>query len=247
VKELLADLHIHTCLSPCAEREMSPPAVVREARKRGLHVIAVCDHNSAENVEAASRAAEEAGLAVIGGMEISTREEVHVLGLFKDDHGLGSAQEVVYKNLSGENDPDTFGEQLVMNERGEVVRHNRRLLIGATDLSLEEVVRTIHRLGGIAIAAHVDRPSFSVISQLGFIPLGLQLDGVEVCSDTPPGLPEDLAIVRSSDAHRPEEIGCRYTRFLLEGPTASEIEMALRRIDGRRILGGRGRGRDIPS
>lgn len=215
---------------------MSPPAVVREARKRGLHVIAVCDHNSAENVEATMRAAQTAGLAVIGGMEISTREEVHVLGLFKDDHALGSAQEVVYENLSGENDPETFGEQLVMNERGEVARHNRRLLIGATDLTLEEVIRTIHGLGGMAIAAHVDRPSFSVMSQLGFIPTGLLFDGVEVCSDALPELPEDLAIVRSSDAHRPEEVGSRYTRFLLEEPTASEIEMALRRIEGRRIL-----------
>jgi len=236
VKELRADLHIHTCLSPCAEREMSPPAVVRTARERGLDLIAICDHNSAENVGAASRAAENTGLAVIGGMEISTREEVHVLGIFKDDDALGSAQEVVYHNLSGENDPEIFGEQLVMNEWGEVVRHNGRLLIGATGLSLKEVVWTIHQLGGVAIAAHVDRPRFSVISQLGFIPPGLGLDGVEVCSDELPALPEDLAVVRSSDAHRPEEIGSRYTRFLVEGPTASEIGMALRRLEGRRIL-----------
>jgi len=234
--KLRADLHIHTCLSPCADRDMSPPAVVRWGRKRGLHVIAVCDHNSAENVEAAIRAAEGAGLAVIGGMEITSREEVHVLGLFKDDRALQSAQEVVYENLRGENVPETFGEQLVMNERGEVVRHNSRLLIGATALSLEEVVQTVHRLGGLAIAAHVDRPRFSLISQLGFVPAGLGLDGVEVCSDEPPAVPEDLAVIRSSDAHRPEEIGCRYTRFLVERPTASEIGMALHRMDGRRVL-----------
>ena len=234
--ELRADLHIHTCLSPCADREMSPPAVVRRGREKGLHVIAVCDHNSAENVEAAIHASEDAGLAVIGGMEITTREEVHVLGLFKDDRALQSAQEVVYENLRGENDPETFGEQWVMNERGEVVRHSGRLLIGATGLSLEEVVQTIHRLGGLAIAAHVDRPRFSLISQLGFVPAGLGLDGVEACSDKPPAVPEDLAVVRSSDAHRLEEIGSRYTRFLVERPTVSEIGMALRRIDGRRIV-----------
>jgi len=234
--ELRADLHIHTCLSPCAEREMSPPAVVREARRKGLHLIAVCDHNSAENVDATSRAAQRAGLAVIGGMEINTREEVHVLALFKDDHALGSAQKAVYESLSGKNDPETFGEQLVMNEWGEVACLNNRLLIGAIDLSLEEVVRTIHELGGIAIAAHVDRPSFSVFSQLGFIPQELQLDGVEVCCEQPPALPEELAVIRSSDAHRLEDIGSRYTRFLLEGPTALEIEMALRRLEGRKIL-----------
>lgn len=215
---------------------MSPPAVVRQGRQRGLHLIAVCDHNSAENVEAAARAAQNTGLAVIGGMEISTREEVHVLGIFEDDGALASAQEVVYENLSGQNAPDMFGEQFVMDERGEVVRHNDRLLIGATRLSLEEVVGTIHRLGGVAIAAHVDRPSFSVISQLGFIPEGLGLDAVEVCSDDLPALPQDLAVVRSSDAHRLAEIGSRQTHFLVERPTASEIGMALWGIKGRRIV-----------
>jgi hypothetical protein len=215
---------------------MSPQTVVREARKRGLHLIAVCDHNSAENAGSTGRAAAETGLGFIGGIEISSREEVHVVGLFRDNRSLESAQEAVYENLNGENDPGIFGEQLVMNERGEVTGNNRRLLIGATDLALEEVIRTIHSLGGVAIAAHVDRPSFSVISQLGFFPPGLELDGVEVCSEKLPQLPADLAVIRSSDAHRPEEIGRRYTRFLLEEPTASEVEMALRRIDGRRIL-----------
>ena len=236
MKKLRADLHIHTCLSPCAEREMSPSAVVRQGCARGLDLIAVCDHNSAENVEATARAAEDTGLAVIGGMEISSREEVHVLGIFQDDLSLRSAQEVVYENLSGRNDPEIFGEQLVMNERDEVVRHNNRLLIGATALPLEEVVRTIHRFGGLAIAAHVDRPSFSIISQLGFIPAGLGLDAVEVCSDELPAMREDLAVIRSSDAHRPEEIGSRYTSFLVESPTTLEIGMALRRVEGRRTL-----------
>jgi len=236
VKELRADLHVHTCLSPCANREMSPPAVVRQGRERGLDLIAVCDHNSAENVEAVITAAQNVGLAVIGGIEISSREEVHVLGIFKDDDALRSAQEIVYENLDGWNNAETFGEQLVMNEQGEVLRSNVRLLIGATGLSLEQVVWTIHRLGGIAIAAHVDRPSFSVISQLGFIPAGLGLDGVEVCSDDLPPVPEDLPVLRSSDAHRLEEIGSRCTRFLLERPTVSEIGMALRGINGRRIV-----------
>jgi len=235
VRTLHADLHIHTCLSPCAEEEMSPRAVVRQARERGLDLIAICDHNSAENVEAASRAAERAGLAVIGGMEITSREEVHVLGLFHEDRLLRAAQDVVYDNLPGENDPDTFGEQLVTDEEDRVVGHNRRLLIGATELTLGEVVRTIHELGGIAIASHVDRPSFSVLSQLGFIPDGLGLDAVEVCSEDVPAIPEGLAMVRSSDAHRLEEIGARRTRFLLERPTALEIGMALRRTAGRRI------------
>ncbi len=231
-----ADLHIHTCLSPCAEREMSPPGVVRTAREKGLDLIAVCDHNSAENVAATACAARGTGLAVIGGMEICTREEVHVLGLFADDLALASAQDAVYQNLSGENDPELFGEQLVMNERGEVVARNSRLLIGATGLSLKEVVETIHGLGGLAIAAHVDRPRFGLISQLGFVPPGLELDAAEACSDNLPALPKGLSVVRSSDAHRPEEIGSRCTRFMVEEPTAGEVGMALRGVEGRRVL-----------
>jgi len=238
VRVLHADLHIHTCLSPCADSEMSPSTVARRARERGLDLIAVCDHNCAENVEAVRRAADRAGPAVIGGMEITSREEVHVLGLFQDDRLLSAAQDVIYDNLQGENDPDAFGEQLVMDAYDRTIGHNPRLLIGATELTLDQVVRTIHEFGGIAIAAHVDRPSFSVISQLGFIPANVGLDAVEACSDRLPALPEGLPVVFSSDAHRPEEIGVRRTSFLVEDGTASEIGMALRMAAGRRILHG---------
>jgi len=215
---------------------MSPSTVVRQGLEKGLDLVAICDHNSAENVEAVRRAAQGTALAVIGGMEICSREEVHVLGLFRNDRDVRSAQDVVYDSLRGENDPEAFGEQLVVNERDEVVCHNPRFLLGAIDLTLEEVVRTIHRLGGIAIASHIDRPSFSVISQLGFVPPGLGLDAVEVCSEDVPTIPENLAVIRSSDAHRPEEIGARRTRFLVERPTASEIALGLGQTDGRRIV-----------
>ena len=215
---------------------MSPSAVVRRALERGLDLIAICDHNSAENVAAVTRAAEQAGPAVIGGMEITSREEVHVLGLFQEDRLLSAAQDVVYDNLTGQNEPDIFGEQLVMDGQDRVIRHNRRLLIGATDLTLDDVVRAVHEFGGIAIASHVDRPSFSVISQLGFIPADLDLDGVEVCSEEVPDLPKRLPVLRSSDAHRLEEIGTRRTRFLMEQPTHAEIRMALASVGGRNIV-----------
>ncbi|MHC4713304.1 MAG: PHP domain-containing protein [Planctomycetota bacterium] len=236
MRVLHADLHVHTCLSPCAEREMSPRAVVTYAREKGLDLIAICDHNSAENVEAAGRAGEQVGLAVVPGMEITSREEVHVLGLFEQDTLLYRMQQVVYDNLPGENDPDTFGEQLVMDDCERVVGRNHRLLIGATQLTLQEVVRAIHEFEGLAIAAHVDRPSFSVLSQLGFIPDGLGLDGVEVCSNETPAACEGMPAIFSSDGHRPEEIGARHTRFQMERPTAGEIRMALKGLGGRGIL-----------
>ena len=199
-------------------------------------MIAICDHNASENVAAVRTAAAKLGLAVIGGMEITSREEVHVLGLFPEDDALAAAQEVVYRHLAGCNDPETFGDQWVMTAQDELVTSNHRLLIGATDLTLADVVWTIHEFCGIAIAAHVDRPSFSVVSQLGFIPSGLGLDGVEVSAWSAPSPPTDLSVICCSDAHRPEEIGTRCTRFLMETATVSEVGSALRQIGDRRIL-----------
>jgi PHP family Zn ribbon phosphoesterase len=236
VRVLHADLHIHTCLSPCAEREMSPLELTRLARERGMDIIGICDHNSVENVTAVTRAAERVGLAVIGGMEITSREEVHLLAFFQNGVGLEAVQNIVYKNLPGENDPDIFGEQIVMDEHDNVIRHNKRLLIGATDLRLDELVRIVHELDGIAIASHVDRPSFSILSQLGFIPENLELDGVEISCEKVPSLPAGLPVIASSDAHRHEEIGSRHTCFFIENGTVSEISMALNQVEGRRIL-----------
>ncbi len=233
-----ADLHIHTCLSPCAERQMSPSNIAQLAKERKLDVIAICDHNCAENVPATRRAAEKVGLTVIGGMEITTQEEVHVLGLFADDSSLAAVQDLVHNHLPGENEPEIFGEQLIMDEEDNVIGRSRRLLIGATDLPLDEVVGTIHNFGGIAIASHVDRPSFSVTSQLGFIPAGLGLDGIEVSSWSALPAPGELPVICSSDAHRSEEVGTRWTRFLMKAPTVPEIGMALKRINDRRILTG---------
>lgn len=215
---------------------MTPSMVVAQARRKGLHIIGICDHLCADNVRAVCQAARESGLAVIGGMEITSREEVHVLGLFEDPQDLDAVQDVVYDNLPGKNDPATFGEQLVMTAEDSVIRHNHRLLIGATELKLSDVVRLIHDCRGLAIASHVDRPSFSVLSQLGFIPDSLALDGVEVVQRIPAGLPEGLPVVRSSDAHRLSEIGARHTRILVESGTATEIGMALKGLNGRRVV-----------
>jgi len=236
MRTLRADLHIHTCLSPCAELEMTPRALVSRACSVGLDLIAICDHNSAENVKAARRCAQERGLAVIGGMEVTTREEIHVLGLFHDQEAVDGAQELVHAALHGENDPVAFGEQLIVDEYDELIGQTSKLLIGATDFSLEETVEHIHRLGGVAVAAHIDRPSFSLISQVGFVPPDLPLDAVELCYDELPPSAAGLPVLRSSDAHRLEEIGRHSTRFLVEAATLAELELAFRGSNGRRIL-----------
>ena len=178
---MFADLHIHTCLSPCATLDMTPRKIVEQAQKRHLEIIAITDHNSAENAGSVMAAAQDTGLCVIPGIEVTTSEEAHIVGLFENPSDALSMQTLVYDHLQpGENDDDLFGMQVIANAFDEVEGMNRRLLIGATNLGLNEVIDAIHKLNGLAVAAHIDRQAFSIISQLGFIPEGLDLDAVEI-------------------------------------------------------------------
>lgn len=215
---------------------MVPSAVVSAAKERGLDMIAICDHNSAENAAPFRRVGEAAGLVVIDGMEITSREEVHLLALFPDEATATAMQDEVYAHLPGENDSEFFGEQWVVDDRDQVVAENGRLLIGATELTLREIVDRVHGNGGIVIAAHVERPSYSLLGQLGFVPRDLNLDAVETCSEAIAVRDAALPIVRSSDAHRLDEIGDRCTEFLLEEGTLEEIAFALKGEGGRRIV-----------
>jgi predicted metal-dependent phosphoesterase TrpH len=220
---------------------MLPTAVIEQARKQGLDAIGVCDHNSAENVGAVRKAGERSGLHVLGGMEITSREEVHVLAFFEDDHTLAQMQSVVYDNLSGENNETFFGTQYVVDENDNVVGTSMKLLIGATSLSIDDTVRTIRRLGGVAIASHVDRETFSLIGQLGFVPATLPLNALELSPNwdrTRLGEYEryGLPLVMSSDAHFLADIGKAATTFYLESFCVAELALALSGREGRKVV-----------
>jgi len=241
LKSLKADLHIHTCLSPCGDLKMSPANIAEKANLQNIDILGICDHNSAENVPAVMKAASRYKITVLPGLEVTSQEEIHILALFDDLLFALELQEVVYNNLPGENDEDTFGIQVVVNESGEVLDFNKRLLIGASTLSINEVVEIIHNLNGLAIASHIDRESFSLISQLGFIPPDLDLDAVEISwrMDTQEAMEKfhpDVAITKSSDAHFPDEIGRATTTFLIEQATTNEIKKALFEQDGRKLI-----------
>ena len=239
MKIFKADLHIHSCLSPCGDLDMSPKAIVKESKKKDLDIIAICDHNSAENVSAVVRAGKEAGICVIPGLEICSKEEVHLIALFNDEMDALKMQDVIYRNLEGTNRPEIFGDQIVANEYDEVEGINDRLLIGATHLNIYEIEDTIHRLKGICILSHVDRPSYSVFSQLGFIPEDLKVDAIEISREIQgrvKSLVHKYPIIHSSDAHFLNDIGRKYTEFYMEKAEFREIGMALRGEMGRRIL-----------
>jgi len=241
--EFVADLHIHTCLSPCAELSMTPRDIVEKAASLGINIIAVCDHNSAENVSVTRDLGRERGIYVIAGMEINSSEEVHVLGLFGDLKNVFQMQEVIYENLQpGENDEDAFGMQVIVNETNEVMGFNKRLLIGSTNLSVNRVVDLIHSFDGLAVASHIDRDGYGIIGQLGFIPPEVGFDALEISSRMGPEEARSsfapyrhLPWVSSSDAHRLEDIGKRTTRLVMRHATFEELQLALRGAGGRKV------------
>ena len=236
MRKVRADLHVHTCLSPCADDQMESIAIVQQAKQTGLDVIGICDHNSCENVGAMMKAGEREGLTVIPGVEVTSREEVHILGLFNSEQDLMCLQDIIYENLPGESDEEAFGPQLVVDEYGNVTGKNSRLLIGATTLAVEQIIDAIHRFEGLAIASHIDRQRFSLIGQLGYIPKDLKLDALEVSNPSAIEQEYKYPLVTSSDAHFLEDIGRNSTCFMIEEISLREIGQALRNEMGRMVL-----------
>jgi 3',5'-nucleoside bisphosphate phosphatase len=241
-----ADLHIHTALSPCASEEMTPPAIVSAAMGAGLDMIAVSDHNSAGNIAAVQQAAAAAGgaLTVIPGMEITSVEEVHVLGLFPDAPAAERVAATLRSLLptADEQYYAFFGEQPLLAEDGRQLGSETAALATAAPLDLNDTVQLIHQAGGLAIAAHVDRHAFSVFSQLGFFPEDAGFDGVEVSRRLAEGSPLldqfaalGLPVTRSSDSHFLEEIGTGHTDLRLAVPEFSEVALALAGAQGRSV------------
>lgn len=236
----MADLHLHTALSPCASREMTPRRIVREAMERGLDLIAVCDHNSAGNAGSVERAA-GGRPEVIAGMEITTREEVHVLGLFPGlQAALAAGAQVLAGLPVGPGRPRRAEEQLLLDEHGVVLGREQRMLAAASSLSLTQALALIRAHGGLAVAAHLDRRAFSVLGQLGFLPEEAHFDALEISAA---GVARGratafagygLPLLSSSDGHFPEDIGSACTVLEAEAPSFAELVLALRGEGGRR-------------
>jgi PHP family Zn ribbon phosphoesterase len=217
---------------------MSPRNVVAQAKRVGLDVIGICDHNTCENVPYVKKSAADEDLDVLGGFEVTSREEVHLLAFFDNEEALYTMQRIIYRNLHGSNDERLYGNQVVVNERDEVVKFNERLLIGATELPIEGIVNSIHELHGLAIASHVDRKSFSILSQLGFVPPDVHVDALEVSTKDRIEEFRDLPfpLVSFSDAHSLDSIGRNLTLFSMREVSLEEMRMSLLGEDGRKAM-----------
>ena len=204
------DFHIHSALSPCGDREMTPNNIVNMAKILGLDIIAISDHNTIGNAKAVIEAGERTGLKVLPGMEVTTEEEVHILTLYPDIESAEYAAKEVYENLPDiKNKPEIFGEQLYMDKDDNVTGIEEKLLISATGMSINKLFDIVCEAGGVFIPAHVDKHSYSVLTNLGFIPDDLDIRFVEVSKrvtdvsvylDQRPDL-KKYRILQSSDAH----------------------------------------------
>ena len=221
------DLHIHSCLSPCADLEMSPAEIVARAVHAGMDGIALTDHQSARNTPAIAECARRAGLGCLFGLEVQTAEEVHTLALFDTTEQALALTEWVYAALPKRvNDPETFGDQPVVTWDDDIVEMEWRILAMGCRRTIPETATKVHELGGLYIAAHVDRANHSVLGTLGTIPEplvesevqpggGMFFDAVELSRTADDAVWRDrvggYALTRSSDAHNLDDVARVWT------------------------------------
>ena len=213
-----ADLHIHSCLSPCGDDDMTPCNIAGMAKIKGLDIIAVCDHNTARNLPAVQRVCEAYGLLLLPGMEITTKEEVHLLGYFPTVETALAFGEMLRAHLpKKKNNPRFFGRQLVMNEDDEIIDEEDALLIGATDLSLKTAAELVAEYGGVPVPAHINRGSNGLLINLGLMPDEPFYTTVEAARHLPceGSALRGRHVLHSSDAHYLGDIQEREHALLL--------------------------------
>lgn len=236
-REYHVDLHIHTVLSACAEVEMIPPLIVEEALSKGLHVIAVTDHNATGNVAAVMEAAAATALVVLPGMELLTQEEVDVLCIFDTlEQAQAWQAQVDGWLLPLDNNAEHFGPQFLVDAAGDFVAEDTRMRKAPARVGIEDAARAAHALGGLVIPAHVGREVYGLMYVLGFWPPDLEADAAEVSHNLRPSQAyaqypslRDIPVITSSDAHFLDWIGNTRTVFRLQdAPSVDSLRSALR-------------------
>lgn len=219
---LAYDFHIHSCLSPCGDADMTPQNIANMAKIMGYDIIALTDHNTCLNCPALMKVGEEIGITVVPGMELCTSEEVHIVCLFPTLKDALDFSEYVHSTLPPiNNKPKIFGEQNICNENDEIIGTEERLLITASGISTMKVVETVRKYNGICYPAHIDRSSFSILSNLGIIDETFGFTAAEIFDiSTESSLKEKypylntIKIVSDSDAHYLENMRIPESSYL---------------------------------
>lgn len=239
-----ADLHTHTVLSPCGDLEMSPANIVQQAKKKGLDILGITDHNSTKNCKVIEKLAAKNDLMILKGAEVTSKEEVHCLAFFEKDDELFDFQNYLEQHLPKiENDVNRFGYQVVVDENDNITEQINWLLISALNVSINQIEQKVHELNGLFIPAHIDRARYSILSQLGFVPNDINYDALELSKfiDKTEFLKQhnylaDYSFIQSSDAHFLKDIGQTSVDFQMEEKNFHEIVLALKGLNGRKVL-----------
>lgn len=229
MKKYYYDLHIHSCLSPCGSEDMTPANIAAMAELKGLDFVSITDHNSTKNLEAFFHEAKKYNFIPIAGIEVTTIEEVHVLVFFKSLKDSILFGDLIYTRLNKiENNEKIFGEQEVYSIEDEVLYKEKYLLINSTNIGFDEIYELAKKYNGVAVPAHIDKDSYSLISNLGFVPEDSKFKSTEIFKkDNTSNLEmankylEKVNKIYNSDAHYLKDINERLNYLELEEKSSS--------------------------
>ena len=234
--KLYYDLHMHSCLSPCGADDMTPNNLVNMAALAGLQVIAVSDHNTTRNVPAAMKVGEKVGVLVVPAMELTTKEDIHVLCLLPDPDTAEDFRKYVYERLpQRKNRPKAFGHQYVMDENDEILEEETQILNFGSSIGIYETRALLEQFHGLAVPAHIDRPSYSLIGVMGNVDAEMGFRVYETTIDCDRQALMDRygfrgGFLSNSDAHDLIAIRDAERTLDVETPTPQGVIEAVRRL-----------------
>ena len=222
---------------------MSPNSIMQRLKQFGIQWLAITDHNSMANCPAYQKVAEKEGLFFTWGVEIQSVEEIHLLAYFDDSSSAEKFNAELYESLFPlDNDPDFFGDQVIIDENENILRVEPRALINSSEWNLNTVVEKVQAYNGLVVPAHIDSSVNSILSQLGFIPEvpQFQLFGISACLDVKSWVQDnpyfkDKVFLRASDAHYLNDIGKGYSIITVEKPAVQELFLAAKGCGRRKI------------
>ncbi|SHJ96693.1 hypothetical protein SAMN02745227_01177 [Anaerobranca californiensis DSM 14826] len=241
--KLKGQLHIHSVLSPCASLEMGPKLIIQRAKELGLDFIGITDHNSTKNLKAFSTLCQTNNLYFLPGIEVETKEEVHVLCYFNDLEKAEELGSLIYETLLPiPNDPELFGYQVLVDEKENILGFEDKLLLQRSSLGIAELAKVVEERDGVCIPAHIDRAKNGLLKTLGFIPEEPLFSIFEVSKNCDITVLKDKYslinknLFKGCDAHRLEELEFEPLNLIVKGFSLKELLLALQNKDGRRYF-----------
>jgi PHP family Zn ribbon phosphoesterase len=241
--EVLLDLHIHSVLSPCADIMMTPGNIIKKAIEKGIDIISITDHNSMKNVKSAREIAAGKKIKIMPGIEVQSKEDIHLLSYFENLKNLNSYYEKIYDGLSNiKNDEEKFGYQIIVDKNDQFIDKEEKLLMNSTSYSLNELVNLTNKFNGIAVPSHADR-SFGLIKNLGFIPEELNIKYMELNFNKSiteyyeqyPYL-KNFKLINNSDSHYLNQIDPKMKINLTKKPTTKNIFKQIKKEESKNYI-----------